>query len=42
MADNTMADNGAEHDMWTDAVSHVEVDPDKAKHRSFYNRYSAL
>ena len=37
-----MADNGPEHDVWTDAVSHVEVDPDKAKHRSFHNRHSAL
>ena len=37
MADNTMAEDGSGHDVWTDAVSHVEVDPDRAKHRSFYN-----
>jgi len=31
-----MADNGPEHDVWTDPVSHLEVDPDKSKHSSFY------
>ena len=32
-----MADNDAGHDVWTDAVSHVTVDPDKSHDRSFYN-----
>lgn len=32
-----MADNGPEHDVWTDPVSHMAVDPDKSKHHSFYN-----
>ncbi len=32
-----MADNGAEHDVWTDPVSHLEVKPDGAHHSSFYN-----
>lgn len=31
-----MADNDAEHDVWTDPVSHGEVDPAKSKHKSFY------
>ncbi|MDQ2801062.1 MAG: YHS domain-containing protein [Armatimonadota bacterium] len=31
-----MANNDAGHDVWTDPVSHVAVDPDTAKHRSFY------
>lgn len=32
-----MADNGPEHDVWTDPVSHLEVDPDRSRHSSFYN-----
>lgn len=32
-----MADNNAEHDVWTDPVSHFAVDPEKSKYRSFYN-----
>jgi YHS domain-containing protein len=31
-----MADTNELHDVWVDAVSHLPVDPDKAKHRSFY------
>ncbi len=32
-----MAYNEAEHDVWTDAVTHRAVDPDADHHRSFYN-----
>jgi len=32
-----MAYEDAEHDVWTDPVSHLEVDPARSKHRSFYN-----
>jgi len=34
-----MADNGPEHDVWTDPVSHLEVDPDRGgpRYSSFYD-----
>ncbi len=32
-----MAYNEAEHDVWTDAVTHRAVDPDADNHRSFYS-----
>ena len=31
-----MADYDEEHDVWTDPVSHVPVDPAQSKNRSFY------
>ena len=32
-----MAYNEAEHNVWTDAVTHRAVDPDTAREQSFYN-----
>jgi len=31
-----MADNDDQHDVWTDPVSHMPVDPAKSRNQSFY------
>ncbi len=31
-----MAENADEHDVWVDVVKHRAVDPDRARHQSFY------